>query len=744
VIPVPDRSKDPGIPGWPKLRLKEPDLAQYFNGHQQNIGVLLGEPSNWLVDVDLDHPRCIGLADKFLPPTPAVFGRRSKPRSHRLYYVTGPVSTKIVRSKSAGTLVELRSTGLQTVVAPGTHESGEAIEWEVPDAEPATVDPEQLLAAVQALGNAVKVELGELATPKNGQGNLQRTVTAGVEEQASADRLKLCVTAMLRMGMKDNNDGSGRLFAAACRVVEHDLADADAISAIRAFAAAQPFPRTWADDEILQRVRDAEARCVRGAAIRSELDEVGHVKLGTHDPKSGKLVISPRRTLPTSEAFCREHYSHLDGRTIYSYAGTILTWRGNRWAELEEEAVCKELQPWLHDALRYAINVKTGALELVPFDSNPTTVTAALKSLRSYAHVPVELTPPVWLCGGESAQLDPHELLPFPSGSLHVPTGTVLPPTPLLFNTNAIEFDYDPHPEPPERWIHFLVQLFGDDLESVHLLQEWMGYSLVADTRQQKMLLMVGPRRSGKGTIGRVLTKLVGSGNVVGPTTSSLAGPFGLQPLIGKSLAIVSDARFCGANIGVVVERLLCISGEDALTVDRKFLGGVTMKLPTRFVFLTNELPRMNDASAALAGRFVILRLTESFYGKEDPTLTEKLYAELPGILLWAIDGLKRLRERGYFLQPASVADAVRELEDLASPVRAFARECCIVAPGERAWVDDLYEAWKRWCERDGRTIVTSKQTFGRDLAAAIAGVARRRGSGDVPFYEGIGLKGVV
>jgi len=338
-------------------------------------------------------------------------------------------------------------------------------------------------------------------------------------------------------------------------------------------------------------------------------------------------------------------------------------------------------------------------------------------------------------------QPDPRDLLPCLSGNLHIPTGQMLASTPALFNINALDFDYDPQAEAPERWIKFLEQLWGDDLESVELLQEWMGYCLVADTSLQKMLLLVGPRRSGKGTIGRIITKLAGAGNVVGPTTSSLAGAFGLQPLIGKSLAIVSDARFSGENISVVVERLLCVSGEDTLTVDRKFLGSVTMKLPTRFMFLTNELPRMNDSSAALAGRFVILRLTNSFYGQEDPALTSQLTEELPGILLWALDGLKRLRTRGHFVMPQSVAEAVQELEDLASPVLAFVRDRCVIKVGTRVWVDNLYAAWKSWCEQDGRTIVTNKQTFGRDLAAAVAGVVRRRGAGDVPFYDGISLK---
>ncbi len=470
-------------------------------------------------------------------------------------------------------------------------------------------------------------------------------------------------------------------------------------------------------------------------------DGEGLIPLGTRDPATKKLVLSPKKTLPTAEAFVREFHHHDDGRKLHSYAGNIMVWRGNRFVEIEEEGLRQQFQPWLHSALRYQYNRETRELELVDFESNPTTINAAVESLRAYTHLPAVITPPTWL-GDAHAMPDPRELLPFRSGTLHVPTGDVLLPTPGLFNINALDFDYNASAPLPELWLAFLKQLWENDQESIDLLQEWMGYCLVADTSQQKMLLIVGPKRSGKGTIGRILTRLVGAGNVIGPTTSSLAGSFGLQPLIGKSLAIVSDARFTGENVVVVVERLLCISGEDTLTVDRKYLGAVTMKLPTRFVFLTNEVPRMNDASGALAGRFVVLALTRSFYDQEDVALTSKLMAELPGILLWAVDGLTRLRERGHFVQPAAVAEAVRDMEDLASPVLAFVRDRCVVAPGHRIWVDDLYAAWKSWCEQDGRTAIITKHTFGRDLAAACPGVRRRRGAGDVPFYEGINLKG--
>ncbi|MBX3322231.1 MAG: hypothetical protein KF757_04500 [Phycisphaeraceae bacterium] len=491
------------------------------------------------------------------------------------------------------------------------------------------------------------------------------------------------------------------------------------------------------------RRRAAPSASAPGDPAQSEPDEGGDllVPLGQPDPATGRLVLSPRRTLPTAEAYAREFNQHADGRTLHGYGGLLMEWRGNRYCQVEEEWLKQRLQPWLHKALRYVLNKQTGEMELVDFESNPTTVKQALDTIRSFVHLPASTVSPSWLGGGTNRP-PALELLPCKSMNLHIPTGRILAPTPALFTINALDFDYEPDPEPPDRWIKFLEQLFGDDLESVQLLQEWMGYCLTGDTSQQKMLLLVGPRRSGKGTIGRIITRLVGAGNVVGPTTSSLAGNFGLQPLIEKSLAIVSDARFGGENVGTVVERLLCISGEDTLTIDRKFLGSVSMKLPTRFMFLTNELPRLNDASTALAGRFLVLRLTHSFYGHEDVTLTDQLLAELPGILHWAIDGWKRLHARGRFIQPASSEDAMRDIEDLASPVGAFIRDRCVVGAGHRAWVDDLYSAWKTWCEQDGRTAVSTKQAFGRDLLASAPGVARRRGTGMVSFYEGIGLAG--
>jgi P4 family phage/plasmid primase-like protien len=689
---VPHRSKNPGFDGWQRLRVTAETIHDHFNGQPQNVGVLLGEPSGWLVDVDLDHPRAVELAAQFLPPTPAIFGRAGKARSHWLYRTNRPVATKKHKSKSAGMIVELRSTGAQTVFPPSMHESGEAITWVDEAAEPASIDPDELLDCVKRLADTVLVELGERRAKAEKKERIKevaapQALDESVEPAAKASR---CLAAMLRIAIQDHRDGSHRLFVCACRVVEHDLDDTSALATISQYAAQRPFPRGWSDQEILQRLCDAEKQCRRGAAL--ELDADGCVPLGQRDPQSGKLVLSPRRTLPTADAYVRDFHLHPDARTLHCYAGMLMAWQHNRYTEIEDNAVKKQLQTWLHDSLRYIFNRQAGELELVQYDSNPSTVNAAIESIRAFAHLPVTVTSPSWLDNGEDRP-QANEVLSCQSALVHLPTMQRLPPTPLFFSVSALDFDLDPRAPEPMAWHRFLHQLFDGDLEALELLQEWFGYCLTGDTSQEKMMLIVGPRRSGKGTIARVLARLVGIGNVSGPTTSSLASHFGLQSLIGKTLAIVSDARFHGENIPIVVERLLCISGEDLATVDRKFLGSVTMKLPTRFMFLTNELPRLTDASGALAGRFVTLRLTESFYGKEDTGLTDRLLGELPGILNWAIEGWRRLHERGHFVVPTSVRDVVQEIEDLSSPVSAFVRDECVVGPGHRVVVDVLYDA---------------------------------------------------
>jgi putative DNA primase/helicase len=290
-----------------------------------------------------------------------------------------------------------------------------------------------------------------------------------------------------------------------------------------------------------------------------------------------------------------------------------------------------------------------------------------------------------------------------------------------------------------------MEEIWPSEPDAIKVLGEWFGYVISGRLDLHKIFLMVGPTRGGKGVIARMLGSLIGRQNVAGPTLNSLGGDFGLAPLIGKSLAIISDARFVGKNDHVVVERLLSISGEDTLTINRKYRDQWTGKLPSRLHVISNELPRLGDASTAIVGRIVLLMLSRSWLGREDFDLEPALRSELPGILNWALLGLQRLTadNANRFTRLISADEAITTLRDLASPVAAFVRERCAIGPKGTVPVDELYAAFKAWADNNGHP-KSPKQVFGRDLRAAVPAirVGQPGTTQRVRVYTGIALRG--
>ncbi len=391
-----------------------------------------------------------------------------------------------------------------------------------------------------------------------------------------------------------------------------------------------------------------------------------------------------------------------------------------------------------------------------------------LQALASLVIVPSRqiAAQPAWLPAwpsGIPAQTQPVELdqanwpadeiLPAKNALVHLPSlmhgiSRTVPPSPRFFNAYALEYNFDPAAPPPLEWLSFLEQIWGTDTESIGALQEWFGYLLTPDTRQQKILMMVGPKRSGRGTIARVLKALAGTNSVVNPTLSTLARPFGLASFIGKPIAVFPDARLSGRpDNAAIVECLLSISGEDDQTIDRKHMPAWTGKLSTRFVLISNELPRLRDVSGALAGRLIILRFTRSFFGQEDLALFDRLRPELPGILRWAITGWERLNRRGRFIQPRSAGELVDTMDELTSPIAAFIRDRCVVEADATCPVPAVYEAWRSWCQEHGRDAVGDGHSFGRDMHAALPNLTTirpRTALGRLRHYQGIRLRTAV
>ena len=491
-----------------------------------------------------------------------------------------------------------------------------------------------------------------------------------------------------------------------------------------------------------------------------DLLEVDDVAFGNDGqlPEAPLVVPSPEDPMAVSRAFLEERYKRGDDLLLRHHRGSFHRWTGASWPEDEERRVKSELYNWLEGALYRKVKESAGKATwtLEPFRPNVKRVAEVAHALAAIGHVSEAQNRPCWLDGnavveagasgvsGVSATVDATGIVAMANGLLQLSTRTLQPHRPTFFNEHSLPFAFEPKAPKPKRWLRFLDELWGDDEEAIACLAEVMGYILSGETNQQKIAMLVGPMRSGKGTIGRVLTGLLGAHNVAAPTLASLSQNFGLQVLVGTPLALISDARLSSRSDGTVaVERLLSISGEDSLTVDRKYRDPWTGRLPARFLILTNELPRFTDASGALASRFVILVLSESFLGRENPRLSDDLLEEAPGIFNWCLEGLDNLFARGHFEQPRSSVDAMRHLADLASPVSAFVRDECVVGSEQEILKDTLWEAWKHWCDAEGMS-PSAKAILIRDLRAAHPGIKPKRGSRDgdrVQVVAGIGLR---
>ncbi|MEV2236682.1 phage/plasmid primase, P4 family [Micromonospora sp. NPDC049891] len=452
-------------------------------------------------------------------------------------------------------------------------------------------------------------------------------------------------------------------------------------------------------DTIVREERKAQKEKAKAAAAERHRQEAAERVDAAM--ASGRLLPSPADPMAVARALT-EHLPHTDDTPHLAWwRGDFYRWCDSRW-DIQRDAT---IDQWLYLQTENAVydngdDVKRWA---------PTT--GKIANLRDAIGSAVLARP--W-------EEDDERCVAVTNGVVAPSTRRLEPHSPRRFNLTSLPFAYDPRATCP-RWLAFLAQVLPDDGEARQFLQEWTGYLISGRTDLQKMAHLYGARRSGKGTIARITEALLGPDAVAAPSLSSLAGTFGEQPLIGKSLAVLSDVNWNFREVGEAVEVLKKISGEDSRDVNRKNRETWHGKLGVRFMIIGNDEPKFNDASGALAGRMIHIRFRTSFYGKEDPNLTRNLMEELPGILNWALDGLDRLTRRGRLLQPASSIAADREIRRNTSPVDGFIDDRAVLDPQAKPiLLDDLYAAFREWCaEEEGRDRVGHKSVFARDLRSS-------------------------
>lgn len=399
---------------------------------------------------------------------------------------------------------------------------------------------------------------------------------------------------------------------------------------------------------------------------------------------------------------------------IRHFQGGFYDWSRGAYRFVADEVIESQVAEFLSDC--WYVNKKEIHLRFKPNRNSKAEIMSALRNIRLLVE-----EPPCWLDGkGHPAS----EIVSFPNGLLHVPSEEFIPPTANFFTFSSQEFDYDPNAPEPKEWLALLNTIWPDDLESRDCLMQFFGYLLSGDTSLQKILMLVGPPGSGKSTIMRVMEHVLGKDNVVSTDSESLSDRFGLESLIGKSVAFMPDDDFDYRLAKTGVDRMKRISGEDHVSIRRMRQTSVQGKLPVRFVVSTNTIPRLRGSAAAMARRFVILR-TPSFDGKVDPRLTDRLCAEAPGILNLAIANLQTLLElKTKLVQPESGVDDLEDIRDFGSSVAAFVNEDCVVDVQAEIERGVLYIHYQGWAEANGMKPVDSRE-FGRQLKSAVPNLGR-------------------
>lgn len=282
---------------------------------------------------------------------------------------------------------------------------------------------------------------------------------------------------------------------------------------------------------------------------------------------------------------------------------------------------------------------------------------------------------------------------PLRNYTLHSTTGELVPHAPNNLATFGSSVAYQPHTECSE-FQQFLTSLFPDG-KTIDFVQEWFGYTLSTSHKANAFLIGVGAGANGKSTLFDVLAQLVGIQNVASVSLSNFNSEFGLEPLIGKKLNLATESDVDAFKTG----KLKALTAGEEISINRKNKMEVTTKLPTKLVFLMNELPLLSDDSFGFERRLLILPFDKTFLPHEqDKDLPKKLTDELEGILSWALDGLKRLIANNYtFTISKSMKDAKELYFGVGNPIEKFIEECVIAKPSHVMDARDLINAYTIW-----------------------------------------------
>ncbi len=403
--------------------------------------------------------------------------------------------------------------------------------------------------------------------------------------------------------------------------------------------------------------------------------------------------LEPETDMEFAKAFAVRYYRE----KIACVSGQVLAYSDGYWSAQDID-----------------VDIKQPILRMLGSKGKASRVNAILETLRiEYSAKPERFERKSPLICLQNGTLNPL------TGELHVHDSE-------NYLTNGVDIKYAPHAK-CELWLQTLDEIFAPDSdkgEKIQLLQEFIGYCLIPDTRLHKFLWMVGAGGNGKSLILAVLNEVIGKANICHAQIERLQEKFVRAELQGKLVNISSEMS---AQATISDGYLKQIVAGDIIEAERKYERPFSFKPYARLIGATNVLPRLLDHSDGFFRRAMILRLNRQFAESEqDKQRESKLMAELPGILNWCVAGLQNLLGRSHFVLPTSSQAEVEGYRVNSDPVRQFSEELLQPCTDKSDWVasGDLYQAYREWSSANGYMTLASNQ-FAERLSAV--GIHKKR-----------------
>lgn len=420
-------------------------------------------------------------------------------------------------------------------------------------------------------------------------------------------------------------------------------------------------------------------------------------------------------------------------------------WDGKRWAEDKTqriEGLAKETvstifkeAATLQDAKERDDLWKWGILS-----EKHSNITAMVRSAQSEPGITIpyeQLNQDTWL-------------LNVRNGIIDLRTGDLLPHERSHFLTRLIDIDYDPHAQ-CELWLAFLHRIQNGDQATIDFIQRATGYTLSGTSREKMWLFMHGAKGdNGKSTFLEALIALMGEYAVKLPMQTLLQNQ-------NDSSRIRNDiARIAGARLVVASEiekgrrlnesLMKDLTGNDTITANHLYESSFDFRPSHTIWMYGNHEPAIRGTDDAIWSRVRKIPFVVQIPKAEiDISFGEKLRAELPGILAWAVRGCLDWQQHG--LSPSNAVNAATtQYRTDSDALGRFLTDCCILGndpttgkPYQIA-MKPLFQAYEQWCDDKDET-PTGKQAFGKALTER--GIAAKSGTGNATMRIGIILQSV-